>query len=138
MDTQTLAIPVLKKGKVEVELMEVAKAWVTGASANDLAAEISEKTGKNLVGSPFPAQGSVPVYRRSENALRRMRQRIFDYDDTPKEEQAARVLAYLKARVLRQRSLERRIQEATEPKGPYSGLSRRELAGTGTREPDWF
>ena len=38
---------------------------------------------------------------KSEVALRRMRQKIFDYDGTPKEAQAGRVLVYLKARVMR-------------------------------------
>lgn len=37
----------------------------------------------------------------SQQALRRMRRKIWDYDGTPKEEQAERVLMYLKERVLR-------------------------------------
>lgn len=41
-------------------------------------------------------------YKESERALRRMRQRIFDYDGTKSEAKAARVLAYLKKRKLRQ------------------------------------
>lgn len=76
----------------------------------------------------------INPYRKSEFALRRMRSKIFDYDDTPKEVQAERVLHYLKARVLRGR----RIERQHEPVGPYSGLTRRELRATGTCEPDWY
>lgn len=72
-------------------------------------------------------------YRKSEFALHRMRTRLFDYDETPKEAQATRVLLYLKARVIRQRRLDRLMAAC----GPYSGLSRRELAATGTCETDW-
>ena len=67
---------------------------------------------------------------KAEIALRRMRQRIFDYPPE-KEAQADRVLAYLKTRMLRETSR----KAAT---GPYSGLTREELARTGTCEPDWF
>lgn len=73
-------------------------------------------------------------YRKSEFALRRMRSQIFDYDETPKEAQAKRVLLYLKARTLRGR----RIEHQQEPVGPYSGLTRRELRRTGTCETDWY
>lgn len=65
----------------------------------------------------------------SQIALRRLRQKIFDYPPE-QEERAARVLHYLKRRVMRQRR-EHRV-------GPYSGLTRRELALTGTCEPDWY
>lgn len=67
----------------------------------------------------------------SEQALRRMRQRIFDYPQD-KEEQADRVLLYLKKRMLRNRKNE------TKATGPYSGLTRNELAKTGTCETDWY
>lgn len=73
-------------------------------------------------------------YRQSQLWLRRIRQRIFDYDDTPKEEQASRVLRYLKSRAIRGRKFERSHQ----PTGPYSGLTRSELRATGTCEPDWY
>jgi len=73
-------------------------------------------------------------YKRSTFALYRMRRRIFDYDDTPKEGQAERVLLYLKARKIRGIKIERR----DEPVGPYSGLTRRELRATGTCETDWY
>jgi hypothetical protein len=68
----------------------------------------------------------------SEQALRRMRQRIWDYDGTPNEAKAERVLLYLKKRMLRNRKVE------VDVVGPYSGLTRSELAKTGTCEPDWF
>lgn len=67
----------------------------------------------------------------SETALRRIRQRIFDYPEH-KEEQAMRVLDYLKARMIRQRPRQ------PEVRGPYSGLTRGELRKTGTCEPDWY
>jgi hypothetical protein len=69
----------------------------------------------------------------SEKALRRMRQRIFDYPKH-KQDQADRVLVYLKARMMR----ERKRQPDTEKRGFYSGLTRSELARTGTCETDWF
>lgn len=75
-------------------------------------------------------------YKKSAAALQRLRQRIFDYDDTPKEAQAERVLGYLKARKMRDD-----IDEAVPPAyrvGPYSGLTRRELRKTGTCETDWY
>ena len=67
----------------------------------------------------------------SEQALRRIRQRIFDYPPE-KEAQADRVLLYLKARMMRYR------KQTKEPVGPYSGLTKSELAKTRTCEPDWF
>lgn len=73
-------------------------------------------------------------YKRSAHALHRMRCRIFDYDDTPKETQAGRVLLYLKARKVRGIRQERQA----EPVGPYSGLTRREMHMTGTCETDWY
>ena len=70
------------------------------------------------------------MYQRSAMALRRMRQRIFDFPPE-QEERADRVLAYLKERVLRQSRLR-------GPVGTYSGLTRQELRKSGTCEPDWF
>jgi len=67
----------------------------------------------------------------SEQALRRMRQRIFDYPEH-KQEQADRVLRYIKARFLRARG------QCAQPVGPYSGLTRAELRKTGTCETDWY
>jgi hypothetical protein len=43
----------------------------------------------------------MKLYEKSTRALRYMRQKIWDYDNTPKESQAERVLAYLKARSMR-------------------------------------
>ena len=70
----------------------------------------------------------------SEAALRRMRQKIWDFDGTPREAQAERVLQYLKKRVIRTR----KQLEQNAPRGPYSGLTKRELAMTRTCETDWF
>ena len=69
-------------------------------------------------------------YANSASALRRMRQRIFSYPGQ-REAQADRVLAYLKMRSLRDRVPVLSV-------GPYSGLTRSELARTGTCETDWF
>ncbi|MNG31324.1 hypothetical protein D3C84_1171000 [compost metagenome] len=68
----------------------------------------------------------------SEQALCRIRSNIFSYDGTTKEAQAGRVLHYLKRRVLRQRAA------APRRTGQWSGLTRAELARTGTCETDWF
>lgn len=67
----------------------------------------------------------------SEQALRRIRARIFDYPEH-KEEQAMRVLLYLKKRHLRYR------ENIPQPVGPYSGLTRAELRKTRTCETDWY
>jgi transposase-like protein len=40
-------------------------------------------------------------YKISARALRRIRQTIYDYDHTAKEVKSARVLRYLKSRVMR-------------------------------------
>jgi hypothetical protein len=80
------------------------------------------------------AIATVNRYKKSESALRRMRHSIFDYDDTPKEAQAGRVLQYLKARKMRGINAER----PAAPRGPYSGLTQRELRATGTCEADWY
>lgn len=69
-------------------------------------------------------------YTNSASALWRMRQRIFDYP-CQKEEQADRVLGYLKRRSLRDPG-------PVPPVGRYSGLTRPELAQTRTCETDWF
>lgn len=69
-------------------------------------------------------------YVQSTAALRRMRQRIFSYPGQ-REAQADRVLAYLKMRSLRDPG-------PVPIVGPYSGLTRPELARTGTCETDWF
>lgn len=66
----------------------------------------------------------------SEMALRRLRAKIFDYSED-KEDQSARVLQYLKRRVAR-------TQRRCLSVGPYSGLTRRELAQSRTCETDWF
>jgi hypothetical protein len=72
-------------------------------------------------------------YQRSAESLRIIRGLIFSYPEH-KEEQAGRVLSYLKARKLRDTATER----ANAPKGPFSGLTARELRQTRTTEPDWF
>jgi uncharacterized protein (DUF2461 family) len=69
----------------------------------------------------------------SEKTLRQLRRAIFDYPPEI-EAKADRVLLKLKARVLKQR--ENAIKNA--PRGPYSGLTRRELVASGTCEPDWY
>lgn len=78
--------------------------------------------------------GSSNPYAKSARSLLRMRQKIWDFDDTPKEAQADRVLRYLKARKMRGIA----IAKTDLPVGPYSGLTRQELAATGTCEADWF
>lgn len=72
----------------------------------------------------------------SERALRRMRARIWDYDDTPNEKKADQVLLYLKKRVMRQRRNDRLANPPSV--GPYSGLTQAELRATGTCETDWY
>lgn len=64
-----------------------------------------------------------------EIITRRIRQRIFDYPPEL-EEKAGRVLEKCITRKIRQYPQEKR--------GPYSGLTRRELAQTRTCEPDWY
>lgn len=68
-------------------------------------------------------------YKTSERALRKLRQNIFNYDGE-KEAQADRILGYLKKRTMRDRG--------AGGAGIYSGLTRAELAATGTVETDWY
>lgn len=75
----------------------------------------------------------TPRYTQSKIALRRIRTKIFDYPEQL-EAKASRVLEYLKARHLR----DRRAERLAQPTGPFSGLTRTELAATGTCEADWF
>ena len=82
----------------------------------------------------IPSGSSASPRLSSEAALRRMRQRIWDFDGTPREAQARRVLLYLKKRAIR--NIERDRDNA--PRGPYSGLTKRELRLSRTCEPDWF
>ena len=72
------------------------------------------------------------TYSKSARALTVMRQRIFDYDDAGKGEQAVRVLQYLKSRKLRA------DRDKILPVGRYSGLTRAELRASGTCESDWY
>ena len=67
----------------------------------------------------------------SERALQQIRHQIFEYPED-RAEQAMRVLAYLKMRMLRER------QAQPVSIGLYSGLTKRELRRTGTCETDWF
>lgn len=89
--------------------------------------------------APLGADNMLPVppahYLASARAraLRRLRQRIFDYPAS-REAQAARVLRGLKTRALRDRA----AALAQAPRGPYSGLSAAELRRTGTVEADWY
>jgi len=76
---------------------------------------------------------AAPRYAASAQALRRLRQRIFDYPQA-QEPQAARVVHALKSRALRDRAAAR----AQAPVGPYSGLTAAQLHRTGTCEPDWY
>ncbi|MGX1201180.1 hypothetical protein [Marinobacter sp. MBR-105] len=75
----------------------------------------------------------TPKYPKSKLALRRIRAKIFDYPEHL-EAKASRVLHYLKARHLR----DRRAERLAQPTGRFSGLTRAELAATGTCETDWF
>lgn len=89
--------------------------------------------------APLGADNMLPVSpahylaSASARALRRLRQRIFDYPAS-REAQAARVLRGLKTRALRDRA----AALAQAPRGPYSGLSAAELRRTGTVEADWY
>lgn len=67
--------------------------------------------------------------------LRSLRNNIWGYDNTPNETKAARVLRAVKTRVLQQEKAQREKERRT---GPYSGLTRAELARTGTCETDWY
>lgn len=73
--------------------------------------------------------------QKAEFRLHRMRSRIWDLP-AAKEEQGARVLSYLKKRFLRVKA---QVENMTPTiVGKYSGLTRKELARTGTCETDWF
>lgn len=62
--------------------------------------------------------------------LRRLRQRIFDYPASL-EAKADRVLGAVKTKAIQQPG-------PAVPRGPFSGLTRAELAASRTCEPDWY
>lgn len=66
-----------------------------------------------------------------DKILWRIRQRIFDYDGTPNEAKAERLLSKVK-----RKAEASRIKAKTV--GAYSHLTRNELRKSGTCEPDWF
>lgn len=63
--------------------------------------------------------------------LRHIRQRVFDYPAAV-EEKVERVMQQVKRRVLEKQ------ETAPVERGPFSGLTRAELAKTGTCEADWY
>lgn len=68
------------------------------------------------------------------NLVRRLRNdpRLFDESD---EHKIHRILR----KAIRRMAIERRVADKRERKvGPYSGLTSRELASSGTCETDWF
>ena len=69
-------------------------------------------------------------YQKSAAALNRIRSFIFEYPPE-KEDQADRVLCYLKERKMRDNKNHFKT-------GPYSGLTRKDLARTRTCETDWY
>jgi len=71
-----------------------------------------------------------------ERLLRRLRNdpRLFGGDD----KESARVQHALLRAKRHCSDLFRQRAEASIKRGPYSGMTRRELAQSGTCEPDWF
>lgn len=63
--------------------------------------------------------------------LRNLRTHIFSYEGK-QEIKADRVIAKVKEKHLKQ------LERKPAPTGPFSGLTRGELAKSGTCEPDWF
>ena len=70
------------------------------------------------------------MYEKSTRALNKIRGLIFSYPPE-KEDQADRVLDYLKSRKMRSNNKPKVV-------GEYSGLTRQELKRTGTCETDWY
>ena len=70
------------------------------------------------------------THTKYENILRRLRQRAFDYPESMAEK-FDRVLGKVKSRMLSARP------SALEKRGPFSGLTRGELAMSRTCETDW-
>lgn len=67
-----------------------------------------------------------------DRLIRRIRNdpRLFTDDDHKVHRILGKALA-------RRRKVRGQLPDPT-PRGPYSGMTRRELAATGTCEPDWF
>jgi len=66
--------------------------------------------------------------------LRRLRQKAFDYP-SELDDKFARVITKVKARSMVQ---EARKPVAPQKRGPFSGLTRSELAASRTCETDWY
>jgi hypothetical protein len=68
-----------------------------------------------------------------EVRLRQLRQRVFDHDEgTPEYDAIQSEIGEVKAELLKSRT------SGGGARGPFSGLSRGELAASGTSEPDWY
>ena len=67
-----------------------------------------------------------------EKEIRTLRQNMFNLATEDEQDKAGEQIAALK------KELHRVRQGVTVPVGRYSGLTRQELARTGTCEPDWF
>ena len=65
-----------------------------------------------------------------EKVLRRLRQKAFDYPESVADK-FNRILTKVKARSIRQR------EAIPQARGPFSGLTRSELAASRTCETDW-
>ena len=78
---------------------------------------------------------TIDAYKKSKSALRRLRSNIFSYEQE-KEAKAGRVIDALVTRAMRNNRNERLNQ--SNAKGYWSGLTKAELARTGTCETDWF
>ena len=68
-----------------------------------------------------------------ELKIRRIRQTIFDLPDG-EAEQAGQELERLKELLCRARE----VEDIAAPRGPYSGMTKRQLTLSGTCEADWF
>lgn len=68
-----------------------------------------------------------------QRLLCRLRSDARRWRDGPEAERIGRLINKAKTRMFVWRA-----RQADEPKGPYSGLTRSELAKSGTCETDWF
>jgi hypothetical protein len=68
-----------------------------------------------------------------EHEIRKIRQTIFDLPEND-QDAATEQIGFLKTQL--RKALVK--EESPAPKGPYSGLTKRELAQSGTCETDWF
>ena len=95
---------------------------------------MARERGSVLVAIAIQNRKREARFDKAQRMLRALRRKVFDYEDEGKDEKCGRLITRCKARL----APRWKAQDEARARGPYSGLTRRELAASGTCETDWF